>query len=610
MRALMYLLLIASLGYIGYNIYKKEQYSKKIIDNKIKVLVVSNSIDKGENSILEAYKSVLQEEGVPFKIISNRELLMLSADKIVEYVPAIIFPEVVNKSLLHSSESWIVNYTKGGGHTALIHDVNIKDVNGNYHTSTRYLDRVMGLNLTVYHTKKENSFSSKKIKFENREAVDFFDISYGRVDKENYIVSYQYGKNEFPMIDIEFLDKKNQTIYALTENKRAVLVEKRYFKGSLLYVNPPLGVIKGNSDELLIRSVLKTLLFKIAKTPHIVSSPNGKGTLVINWHIDSALEHISLPWIFKNNYLRKDFNQTFHITAGPHLDILGDNQGFDAQNRGKALVKRLMEYGTIGSHGGWNHNWFAKNIKDKKFGKEEMKKYIKMNIDTLEKITKEKILEYSAPSGVFPPIESIEILQELGIKSFYYTGDSGSVPNRTFYNGKMLSKEIIAFPVTSFGKYASQYEFNKANIPEDEIKRSYFDFINHIIKSKTTKLFYAHPYDIHLFDYKDAMSAYLDYISTLIKKGELQTRTLTNSREFLIRLIETKVDFEIKDSHLNISIKNQNSLDEQVVAIPKKIGDRDVIITKRYDSDEHYYYIPLDRDIKEAKFLFQLKKGG
>lgn len=583
-------LLLGIMGFFGYEIYDNQNSFEEHIKNEIKVLLIYNKNEKSD--ILKAYTSVLEEEGVPFELMSNEKLIKLSPDTIHVNVPAIIFPDSVNKYIENSTDYWIEKYVKSGGKVALVYDVNTREKDGKYKLSSTYLDRVLGLDFSVYQREKEQSYKYGNINFKDLQSAHYFEIPTGKIDENFTMIGYQYGKLLYPLAMVKVLSTEGQKIYAADENKRPVIVQKDLGEGSLLYVNTPLGALKGRSDDLMLRSVLKTFLFKIAHVPHLVSSPNATGTLVINWHIDSSVEYISIPWNIENNYFRKDLNQTFHITAGPDLDNFQDGLGFDAAGIGSSLIKKLMEYGSIGSHGGWSHNWFAKNIEEKKLTRKEMKNYIKKNNEVLESIIGYKPIEYSAPVGVFPPLTSIEIMKELGFKSYYYVGDSGSAPNRTFYNGTMLDENIIAFPVMTFGINASLVEVQNSHWSEEKMKKYYQEFVDYLILNRTVRLFYSHPHDVPDYDYKNAVKYFLDYTSTLVEEGKLQTRTMTNISDFIVRLVNTNKIFILDAKGVHVKVTNNASLDEMVIAIPKNIG-KNKIHSDDYLEDENYYYIPL-----------------
>jgi len=582
--------ILTVLGFFGYEVYKNQSHFEENIYNEIKVLLVYSQ-DKN-SSIIKAYESVLEEEGVPFELISNKKLLKLSPDTISMNIPAIIFPDSVNQYIENSTDYWIEKYVKSGGKAALVYDVNTREKDGKYKLSSTYLDRVVGLDFSVYQREKDKSYKYGNIYFKDLQSALYFEIPTGKIDENFTLVGYQYGRLLYPLATVKVISTRDQKIYATDENKRPVIVKKDLGQGSLLYVNTPLGSLKGRSDDLLLRSVIKTFLFKIAHVPHLVSSPNAKGTLVVNWHIDSSIEYTSLRWNIDNNYFRKDINQTFHITAGPDAYNPQDGLGFDVLGKGRDIVKELMEYGSIGSHGGWIHNWFAKNINEEKLTKEEMKSYIQKNNEALESIIGYKPIEYSSPEGVFPPLPSIQIMKELGFKSYYYVGDSGSAPNRTFFDGKMLSDNIIAFPVMTFGINASLKEVRDSNWSEEKIKKYYQEFIDFLVANRSIRLFYSHPHDIPDYGYENAVKYFLDYTAAQVEAGKLQTRTMTNISDFIVRLVNTKKRFTIDRQGVHVQMFNHASLDEMVIAVPKKIGKNKVLLDD-YTEDENYYYISL-----------------
>jgi hypothetical protein len=362
-------------------------------------------------------------------------------------------------------------------------------------------------------------------------------------------------------------------------------------------VNIPLAYLKGHSDDLLLRSVVKTFLFKIIKIPHIVSSPDARGGLVINFHIDSNAEHSALPWFMDHGYITSTLKYSVHITAGPDCYNPGDQMGFWADSvKGTEIIRRVMRYGIIGSHGGWAHNWFSDNIQNGTLGDKEMEKYIKMNNEALEKVTGYKIKEYSAPNGVFPQPASVRVLASLDIKSYYYPGDSGSSPNRTFYGGKKLSDDIIAFPVMTFGKKASLQEFIEAKVSGREMEGILTDLVDYTIRNRTVRLYYTHPYDIYRGpdSYKKAFRTFIDDCTDKQAQGKLQVETMSYFRDFLMRLIAVKKSFIWENGSIRIDLSSTKSLKNMVVAIPRNYLGKEAKIEKTVEEDSEYYYVPTD----------------
>jgi len=579
-------------------------YSIKLINEtsglsrsqNLSVLLVYNPAHMTDYSyILNAYKSVLEEEGVPHDEININHLLSLRAEDIAKNKPVIIFPDGLAQSLPKDLRFWIKDYLLSGGSIAVIYDAGIKNTKNAFLDEAMFSD-IIGINYINYNNLRKNAYTNGYIKFENKRNIDFLQIPFGKIEKNFLFGGYGYGELKYPMARIELKDKiSGKQIYAnmvtQKDERYPAVVIRDYGKGKVLYVNLPLGHLKAYSDDLLLRSILRTFLFKSIKIPHLLNTPNGKGGLVINWHIDSSIEWKSIPLMLRDGYLIKGLEYSLHITAGDFRDKPGDGLGFDARGKGKPFVRTIQGYGVIGSHGGWAHNYFSENIKNGKFSKKEIYKYIKKNNDSLEGITGYKIVEYAAPNGVHPQPVTTEVLEKLGFLAYYYTGDTGSSPNRTFINKRMVSEKIIAFPIMPFGRYASLFEMKQAGKTEDEVKKWLIETVDYAVKNRTTRLIYSHPYDIS--HYTSALKSFLNYAKRLQEKNKLEIKPMSYFAKFLLRFLKTEYAFKYINGRLTVSLKNPEGLEEITVAVPKRY--KQIVIDKKYlrEEDDDYYYFTI-----------------
>jgi len=580
---------------LGYFVYIKQNKLDMIFESSSGVIIV-HSLKENNSSVIDAYISILEEEGVSYYLMDASLLLSVSPEDVSIYQKAIIFPNGINGYLNKDISLWLKEYTSAGGNIMLVGDAGSKTMKDDYLEKGSIFNDLIGIQTSTYEAKRDESFIKGNIKFSKKEYSDYFDIPEGKTDDNSIFAGYMYGPLLYSFANAKIINRDSLTLYAYSiyNNEQVPILAGRQIKdGEILYVNLPLGYLKGHSDDLLPRSIIKTFLFKMAHIPHIVSAPNGRGGLVINWHIDSALELEALPWLLENGYFFKEIEYSMHITAGPDCDKLGDGTGFDAGNKGRKIVETLMNYGTIGSHGGWAHNWFAENLENGNMDIAEMKHYIKINNQTLEKITGYPIKEYAAPDGVFYQPSSTVVMKELGIESYYYPGDSSSAPNRTFYDGKMVSKDIIAFPVMTFGKLASLNEFSRAGYSGDRVENILKNVVDFVAESRSVRLYYSHPYDIHLEPYQEEVKKFLSYAVSMQKSGKIEVKSMGYFRKFLLKLIGTRKEFHWHDSKLDISIHTLGGVADIALAIPKR-HDKKQLRLKGYDEDENYYYIPTD----------------
>ncbi len=601
MKKKLFILLIV-LSFIAFLIRLYEYMS--LSDGEMKIILVYNPLHlKDCSHILRAYESVLEEEGVPFERL---DYSLLYSYKItldfVNHHPALILPDCLLQRMNPEVRLWFENYLSKGGNLMLVYDVGIKDHKGAY-LKTPIFTKILGINYAPYDELRDRAYTTGYIKINDALSLG---ITPGKLDKESRLVKgYAYDFLEYPVARVKVLDNTILTLADVItkEGERLPgMVIKHYKKGKIFYVNLPLGHLKAYSDDLPLRSFLRAFLFKTLHIPHLVNTPYGVGGLVINWHIDANTDWKSIPFMVENGYLIRGLEFSNHITAGDFRDKEGDGLGFDACGKGKVYVEMILPYGELGSHGGWAHNWFSYGFLEGKLGIKDMERYIVMNNNCLESITGYKIREYSAPNGVHPQPEATKILEKLGMVAYYYTGDSGSSPNRTFFNGKMVSNRVIAFPITPYGRNASLFEMWKEGLSEQEVEDFLTDLLNFIARERVIRLFYSHPYDIP--HYPNAMKKFFQDAKDMQEKGLIKIKPMSYFADFLLRFLETKYSFSIEGKTLKVNLENQKGLEAITIAIPKKyrlISNYDYLKTVE---DEAYRYIIITKDVKRVSIGF------
>jgi hypothetical protein len=561
--------------------------------------------------ILEAYRSVLEEEGVPYRVIDVEELISFSPEMLPE-VPAIILPDGVSQVLPERFDGWVKKYLEEGGSVLIGYDAGTKHQNGLYMDQAALADMI-GLNYILYNQYPESAYSNGYLRFADRTAMEIFEIPPGKTDEDLALVGYQYGPLEYPfarsVVSKEIDDRKILAFMVDKSNKKyPAIVETHCGKGSVLYVSVPLGHLKCHSDELLLRSSIRFFLFKSVKIPHLMSAPGGKGGITINWHVDSNAEWVYLPLLKKKGYFRDSLKYSIHITAGDYQVEVGDNQGFDASDKGRKLVEMMMPYGVIGSHGGWGHDWFANKINSGEFTEKEIEKYIVKNNRSLEEITGYRIEEYSAPVGVHPQPAATNVLERLGMIAYYYTGDQGAGPNRTFAKGKRVSDRVIAFPVMNFGNIISLEEMKHHGKTPREVYDWLTGVVDYAARNRVVRLIYSHPNDVKY--YPKTVSDFLDHLSSVQNEGKVRVETMTFYAKFFLRFLKTTYDFTYEGPVLSVRLKNSEGLDHITVAVPKHRFSTPEVSPSgaSFDEDENYLYLTVqEAGAVEKVFNFRQK---
>ncbi len=551
----------------GKNIFRSYRIAG---DKNIGVLLVYKQASLASfPGVLPSYESVLKEEGVYYKKLEVTLLVTLPPEVMARTTNVVIFPDCIVQEMPKEISLWAVKYMTAGGSIMMVYDAGVKDWRGNYIDSSVF-SRLCGVNYATYSKLRGKAYTAGKLRFLNSQAADYFEIPEGKRNREGFVSGYMYGALSYPVSMTENIDLKQEDVVAEAVlpdgSTQPGLVMRPFMKGNLFYANIPLGYLKAYGDDLLLRESLRTFLFKKVQIPHLVYAPYGKGGLVINWHTDASPDWDGVLEAKKNGMLRGDIKYSIHITAGDFRDQPNDGIGFDAEGKGRKLYDLLKNFGTIGCHGGWAHNWFAENIKNKTFGKNEMAYYVKRNKDSLERSLDYKIDEYSAPEGVHPQPVMTEVLEEQNFNSYYYDGDMGSPPNRTFFDGKMVSEKVIAFPIMPNEKYASLAEMNDAGYTPEAVGAWLNNLLVYVEKNRTVRLFYSHFRDLE--EYYEVFGKFLDNIESLQKQERIQVQPMDYFAKFFLRYLKTEFSYERGNGKMTVHIKNPEGLEGITVAVP------------------------------------------
>jgi len=576
----------------------------------IRVLLLYNHVlADTQRYVLDSYRSVLEEEGIPYEAVTPQQLLTEKIGADTTRTPALLIPDGVCRILPGDMKFWVGDFLDRGGNVWMAFDAGTQNMRRKY-LNQAVFDDLLGVNYILYDHIKEggDAHTSAPIQFRDEQALADFQIPPGKVDECYFLTGYRYGRLQYPMAVLRTYPKfraEAVRAWGVTEEGKRIpaIVEMYRGQGRLLYINMPLGHLKAYADDLPLRSLLRSFLLRICPVPRLVNLPRARPGLVINWHIDSNEDWRSIPDMTSNFFLRPKMRFSLHITAGDFRDQPGDGLGFDACGTGRGLVDLLRCFGTIGSHGGWAHNWFSGRLNSGQMTPVETARYIRMNSECLETFTGRSIREYSAPNGVHPQPQVTEILEKLGFLAYYYTGDTGSMPNRTFSKGVRVSEQVIAFPIVPLEKAASFYEMNNLGYSREKVGRWLEDLLAYIVRERTLRLIYSHPYDIPL--YPEALTVFLDRAGEAVDRGELAVEPMSYFAGFLQRFFRTRSRFVWHGDRLEISLSNPLGLKEMAVAIPRRMVVHPVPDGRGWtmSQDDRFYFLTIEEECHE-KTLF------
>jgi hypothetical protein len=238
-----------------------------------------------------------------------------------------------------------------------------------------------------------------------------------------------------------------------------------------------------------------------------------------------------------------------------------------------------------------------------------MTHYVDINNKALSAITGYQIKEYSSPCGVHPQPTLTSFLEKEGFVAYYYLGDLGSAPNRTFHNGAMVSDQVIAFPVMPMGEIASIKEIAENEIAPEIYEKWLFQNLDNVMNNKEICLIYNHIYDFkanpqYIKPFKNFTNKIIEYHS----KDKLIANTMTYFAEFILRYLKTDYQFFINDidQTMIVNLNNPEGLDGITVAIPKNNYQEPTGNGFYVEEDTKYYYVIITEKIFEKSLICPL----
>lgn len=378
------------------------------------------------------------------------------------------------------------------------------------------------------------------------------------------LTTYQYGFVNYP----HFLTRGVFPGKVLLEapDGSVLLGERKVGRGGVLFANLPLGSLKGRTDGILLHAALRHFSTNILGFPSLLPAPGGVGGLVFNWHVDSntsvrAFEELSRRGLLSQGPF------SVHFTAGPDAYQQGDRAGMDLEHNQvmQQWVRRFKERGdALGNHGGWIHDYFGNGVSGP--NRLKMKIFLARNDEVVRAQAGYVIREYSAPLGNQPEWVT-DWIEERGVLAYYFTGNTGMAPTRSYREGRLRARKIWSFPILTLNQIASFEEAAEEGIPADYMQQWLVSIAEFAADSGTVRTFYSHPPGWRF--YYDAIEKWFARTGELAAEGRFRWYTMSRMAEFLNRREQVRWEAARTGEGERFSATHPESLAEMAWRLPK-----------------------------------------
>lgn len=490
---------------------------------------------------VQAWEDAAAELGFKLSVLRASELLRAGS---AAQDAALILPDQVHRRMNDALVAVLEQRVLAGAQLLLVHDAGIEDLDGSYHPVQSRLSRLAGVSYGLYGELGAH-MSGGHLAWVEGAAVPILRLPPGKLvrdggqqplssrqpapadDEPLAIVGYHYGRLGYPVFSTRGRFGGRRLMHAQDGSLLAGV--QQLGRGRVLFVNLPLTYLKLRTDGLFLHAFLRYFAQDLAGLVQLSPVPDARGALIMNWHVDAAA---AVPAIESLDALGA-FEQgpySIHLTAGPDVDSVGDGQGMDLANnpRMQRWVSRFAARGDeVGSHGGWIHNAFGRQVDQRE--PERSIPLIERNLAAVRAASGRPVREYSAPLGNHPAWTTPWLAQH-GIQAYYFTGDIGMAPTRSFQQGQRSPPGMWAFPVLSYGAYASFEETSAAGVSQRDIAAWLKDVADYCAEYRTVRLVYFHPPGVALFP--DAFRDWIRHTKQLVDGDALRWITMAAYADF------------------------------------------------------------------------------
>ena len=393
-----------------------------------------------DDPMLGIWRDAAREEGIDLAVVDASAFLRPDARGTAERFAGIILPDTLHRSASRLLLDRLGDEVRGGAWLMLVYDAATRSADDRWYAGKAPLSALAGIDYGFYDALGDKCVEHAAVTV-GAAAMRELSIPPGKTitpvtpagatgDTARPALSgYVYGRLDYPV----FVTRGTYAGRMLLTSSGDSLVAGVHAvdRGGVLFVNLPLGYLKGQTDGVPLHCFLHYFAVDLLHLPTLLATPGGIGGLVFNWHVDSNAALAPIKELDSLGLLEQG-PFSIHFTAGPDTYAIGDNAGLNLEHNRELApwIERFKARGdALGSHGGWIHNYFGLTVNEQ--NQAQMQQFLELNGRAVTAVSGAPVLEYSAPIGNQP--EWVTAWLEFnGVLAYYFTGNSGMAPTRSY----------------------------------------------------------------------------------------------------------------------------------------------------------------------------------
>ncbi len=549
-----------------------------------------------DSHYVQMWTDAAQEEGIQLQPLHNSQWIQ-SLTRHAQTWEGVILPDTFHRKMMPGLMIALRQFVDGGGKLMVVYDAGTLNQGGLYPTEKIELTQLVGFDYAMYDSLREK-MSQLGVIVGGGRFFESIGMPPGRYisraispqsgerifDEDRDVASVQvagYGEGLQRFASLTTKGEPNGAVLLRNDVGSILVSHHRVGKGETLFVNIPLTYLKQRTDSIFLHGFLRYFAKKELLHPQLSEAPRGRGAVVLNWHIDAKPAIPSLIRLNDLGLFQQEGPFSFHITAGPDVNMPGDAGGLDLEKNAElqSLLLRLQKRGhAIASHGGWIHNYFGLHANENNAN--DMVPLLEKNHEVITHLLGAVPREYSAPMGN-QPLWAHTWLENKGVIATYLTGNIGMGPTRLWMGERRISK-LWTFPVLTLGKVATAEDAFFQRVPQTTFDNWLQEVARYVQEARAVRLIYFHPPGAML--YPNAVAGFIDRMGACRKAAQCGWLTLTQAAEFMNKREQTRWQMDRTDKGWQLVARHAQDLKDLAWRIPIQrfeqptvvLGDADV----------------------------------
>jgi hypothetical protein len=548
-----------------------------------------------------------KEEGFHVTVICDAEVIdpALGGAALKNRYAGLILPDQIHVRASDAVSSAIHDYVNAGGTALLVYDFGALTDTGFYPIPKSRFSDLAGVDYVLYESLRDKTIGLGPVTGLN-DTWRTFSVPPGKTWLYNSaqqtwgLTGYYYGFLTYPSFVTQGAASTLQP-YLNSPNFGLVAGRNTFGQGRVLFVNTPLGWLgQYGTDGLLLHGALRYLAYNMLGLPYLSLLPNGTAGLTLNAHNDCN-PAVPAYTRLKNRgfWTRPNVRFSSNYTAGPDCAAFNDRLGMNlpTNTAAQTMVREMAARGTVGSHGGWIHDYYGGNVSETNQntltanGTNTFQDLLTLNWNAVANVITplgQVQQEYSAPEGNNPKW-AVAWLESKGVLGYYFVGNTGMAPTRSYREGQLFTKTIVSHPITPLWKAAAIEESSLYGLQVADWSNFYTGLVDFAVNNRTARMVYFHPPGIlpqsseDGKDYVPSFTAAFTKANPYITAGRFRWYTMVDIDKHILQRDKTSWNLDqLQDGSLQFTLTATGtgaSLGGQTIVLPKSLYSQPIIVS-------------------------------